>query len=725
MQLCSSHERTNVHEMNATPAIARSTTRPGTNKLAAFRPVLAYHCPMKRIAIIGIFLGVLIGGTATADMDVAIKQFEVGNYDAALDELIEHVEAGDPAAQTMAAYIYDFGLVGEPDFELAAALYTLAAVQGDSLAQYFLAGLYFDGLGVEQDYTEAAYWYEQSAAQGDPDAQYYLALMFQSGDGVPADDFVSAEWMRLAADAGDPRAQYEMGINYDFGYGVEQDYGIAAEWYLYAAEQGHDGAQFELAFNYSRGIGVEQSDSEAAFWYSLSADQGNGLAQLAMGKIFDEGRGVPQDFAEGARYYLLAAEQGIAEAQYELAVDYEYGYGVSADMIEAIFWYRQAAEQGHAEAQYNMAVDYSIGDGVAQDLTQGAWWMIQAGMQGHEFAQVSLGFIYRQGEGVSADPLQAYMWLALAAQNWGNETAIEALEDLEATLSTAQIDLAKKLVLQFEAGGFQPTLAPPDPTVNLVPPVADPGIANQDVSRTQAALADLGYSPGPADGIAGAQTQAAIRQFEEDYGLPVTGQVSDELSVALLVARAAEARRPTRGGLVSTNLEIVATGTGFVITDDGHVITNNHVIAGCSAVRVRTGSQQTVDAEVRAAEPDSDLALLMAPDLRVADTAAFRAGRGIRPADDVVVIGYPLFGAELVTSTEAIVTTGAVSALAGPGDDRRIMQITAPVQPGNSGGPLLDGAGNVVGVVVAKLDAILVAEAIGDIPQNVNFAIQG
>ena len=51
------------------------------------------------------------------------------------------------------------------------------------------------------------------------------------------------------------------------------------------------------------------------------------------------------------------------------------------------------------------------------------------------------------------------------------------------------------------------------------------------------------------------------------------------------------------------------------------------------------------------------------------------------------------------------------------------MQITAPVQPGNSGGPLLDGAGNVLGVVVAKLDALYVAEAIGDIPQKLNFAI--
>ncbi len=85
-----------------------------------------------------------------------------------------------------------------------------------------------------------------------------------------------------------------------------------------------------------------------------------------------------------------------------------------------------------------------------------------------------------------------------------------------------------------------------------------------------------------------------------------------------------------------------------------------------------------------------------------------------------MVIGYPLRG---VLASEANVTAGTVSALAGPADDRRFIQITAPVQPGNSGGPVLDLAGHVVGVVVAKLNATRIARATGDIPQNVNFAI--
>lgn len=121
-----------------------------------------------------------------------------------------------------------------------------------------------------------------------------------------------------------------------------------------------------------------------------------------------------------------------------------------------------------------------------------------------------------------------------------------------------------------------------------------------------------------------------------------------------------------------------------------------------------------------AREDSSDLASLQAPAETTHAVAKSRQGRGIRPAASAVVVGYPLRG---LLASEANVSTGAVSALAGPGDDRRLIQITAPVQPGNSGGPVLDAAGNVVGVVVAKLDAIKIARSTGDIPQNVNFAV--
>jgi S1-C subfamily serine protease len=83
--------------------------------------------------------------------------------------------------------------------------------------------------------------------------------------------------------------------------------------------------------------------------------------------------------------------------------------------------------------------------------------------------------------------------------------------------------------------------------------------------------------------------------------------------------------------------------------------------------------------------------------------------------------GFPL--QELLASAPHI-TVGIISVLAGVKDDTRFLQITAPVQPGNSGGPLLDRSGHLLGVIVAKLDALKVAEATGDVPQNVNFALR-
>jgi S1-C subfamily serine protease len=102
------------------------------------------------------------------------------------------------------------------------------------------------------------------------------------------------------------------------------------------------------------------------------------------------------------------------------------------------------------------------------------------------------------------------------------------------------------------------------------------------------------------------------------------------------------------------------------------------------------------------------------------DIATIRAS-AVNSGDQVVAIGYPLHG--LLTS-DLTVTTGIISSLAGLHNDTRFLQISAPVQPGNSGGPLHDSSGNIVGVVSAKLDALRMVKATGDIPQNINFAIK-
>ena len=86
-----------------------------------------------------------------------------------------------------------------------------------------------------------------------------------------------------------------------------------------------------------------------------------------------------------------------------------------------------------------------------------------------------------------------------------------------------------------------------------------------------------------------------------------------------------------------------------------------------------------------------------------------------------MAFGYPF---KSVLSDELKGTKGMINALSGFSNDTRFMQMSAPVQPGNSGGPLLDQAGNVVGVVTAKLNAVKMAKYTGEIPQNVNFALK-
>jgi S1-C subfamily serine protease len=97
-----------------------------------------------------------------------------------------------------------------------------------------------------------------------------------------------------------------------------------------------------------------------------------------------------------------------------------------------------------------------------------------------------------------------------------------------------------------------------------------------------------------------------------------------------------------------------------------------------------------------------------------------RAYIPVKPGEAVVVVGFPLQG---LLSSQASVTAGIVSRLAGPHDDAHQLQITAPVQPGNSGSPLLDASGAVAGIVVAKLNGLRIVKRTGTIPENVNFAV--
>ncbi len=162
------------------------------------------------------------------------------------------------------------------------------------------------------------------------------------------------------------------------------------------------------------------------------------------------------------------------------------------------------------------------------------------------------------------------------------------------------------------------------------------------------------------------------------------------------------------------------SGTGFVVAD-GKVMTNNHVVDECRRMVIRNASGTRFPARVDATDRRRDLAL-MTVSAAAGPPLTFRDNPPVQRGENVVTYGFPLSG---LVSSGPTLTTGDVSALTGLRDNPMHIQISAPVQQGNSGGPLLDAQGNVIGVVVSKLSAARVAAVTGDIPQNVNFAIKG
>ena len=159
-----------------------------------------------------------------------------------------------------------------------------------------------------------------------------------------------------------------------------------------------------------------------------------------------------------------------------------------------------------------------------------------------------------------------------------------------------------------------------------------------------------------------------------------------------------------------------STGSGFFISP-GQVVTNDHVVEDCQHIFVQFKGH-TAQATLVARAARSDLTLLNAAHIGVTPVS-LRTTAAL--GEDVTVAGYPLDG---LLSWDLIVTSGQVNSMAGLRNDPSTLQVSAPVQPGNSGGPLLDRSGSVVGVVVSKLNAEKVARVTGDWAQNVNFAIK-
>jgi S1-C subfamily serine protease len=168
-----------------------------------------------------------------------------------------------------------------------------------------------------------------------------------------------------------------------------------------------------------------------------------------------------------------------------------------------------------------------------------------------------------------------------------------------------------------------------------------------------------------------------------------------------------------------SHVNYAAAGTGFYVSRSGHILTAEHVIRGCKALRAQVIGEPAQVALVVAKSESDDLALLKSETAPGA-VAPLRIGSS-RLGEAVVLYGFPLVG---TLASSGNLTAGNIAALAGPRDDHRLMQISAPAQPGNSGGPVFDLRGRVAGVLLSSVRVGSFLRATGTLPQNVNFAVK-
>ncbi len=482
---------------------------------------------------------------------------------------------------------------------------------------------------------------------------------------------------KARAQKGDAKAQTDLGFMYDKGNGVAKDETEAVKWYRKAADQGFSKAQYNLGWMYSNGRGVAINEAEALKWYRKAADQGDESAQLKVGMAYANGHGMRQEGAEAvkwyqeaeaAKWYRKAAEQGNVVAQSRLGVAYATGKGVSKSYGDALKWFRKAADQGDAIGQVNLGVAYANGQGVATDEAEAVRWYHMAAVQGYEIAQLYLGEMYTDGRGVAKDEVETLKWYRKAAEQ-GNAKAQNSL---------GFIYYNGQGVVKDEVEAYKWWLLAGAQAYEN---------AKENIPKIEGALTPDQRAEG----------QRLAREFK-----PHKGPSTDEPI--------------SREGVSRSRPE--ATGTGFFITEDGYLITNEHVAGDGASVRVLTGAG-ILQAKIVKVDRANDLALLKVEGKFAALPIA--ASRTVKLGGTVATVGFPNIGLQGFAPKLA---KGEIASLSGAQDDARYFQISVPVQPGNSGGALVDERGNVVGVVSAKLNARAALSTSGALPENVNYAVK-
>lgn len=540
-------------------------------------------------------------------------------------------------------------LFDKKEFKKAFPILMDAANQGHPGAQFLIGKMFMLGSGVTLDYTEAMKWYRKAADSDYANAYNNIGVMYAEGWGVPQDAAEAMKWYIKAADKGIAIALSNIGKMYIRGEGVEKDCREAIKWYTKAADQGLASAWGELGLLYEVGECVEKNSETAFDYYKKAVELGDVIGMISLGRCFRDGIGTNKDSQKGYEYILKAANLSEPGAQYELGSMYYTGNGVKQDFKEAIRWFQYAADQGLAQAQFMLGICYEAGDGVKQNYSKAVSWYRKASDQNYIFAHTCLAVMYTFGKGVKLDYAEA-AWLFRKAAEQGDSRAQTYLGIL--------YEEGKGVMQNLEeaAKWFQKAIE------------IDPNEKN----------AQEGF--------------ARTKQY-----LPMHNQVTAKSSDP--------SEKRTKED--DDNFTVDASGTGFVIDKRGYLATNYHVTEGARGIYVCLQKDvvwKSYNAIIVKDDPTNDLSIIKIED---ADFVAFSSlpynftTEVEDVAADIYTLGYPQVH---VMGTDVKYTSGAINSKTGMQGDPTHYQISAHIDHGNSGGPMFNSKGAIIGITDSGLD---------------------
>jgi TPR repeat protein len=321
--------------------------------------------------------------------------------------------------------------------------------------------------------------------------------------------------------------------------------------------------------------------------------------------------------------------------------------GIERKQFEEI---KAKAEKGEAAAQYDLGSRYFFGIEVPKNPVEAVEWFRKAAKQGHGKAQFQLGACYGWGYGVVKDPAEGAKWYRMAAE----QGEVVAQNDLGFCYSQGKgvtkdyVEAHKWFNIASAQGNYvtQKMISSGE-----IAPVAGMTIMTED----------------PKDSM------SRIEQFMTRNQIAEAQRLAREF-----VPRKKQAdSSPSSDG--NANDRPSSTGTGFFITEDGFLITNEHVVRDSTQIRLLT-STGYIFAKVVKVDAANDLALLKAEGRFAALPVA--ASRGVKLGGTVATVGFPNIGLQGFAPK---LVKGEIASLSGAQDGARYFQISVPVQPGNSG----------------------------------------